>query len=288
MPELPEVETICRELNAVLRHKTVKDIELRYPKVIRGQVLAFRKAVVKAKVVEVKRRAKLIIFVLSNAYCFLVHLKMTGQLVYRKNGKMRVGGHPIKDGTKDLPSKFTRVIFSFAQGEYLFFNDIRKFGYMQLAPKNKLDDFFNKTKYGPEPFAKNFTLEAFKQMLAKKKTTKIKPLLMDQTFISGIGNIYAAEACFYAGILPTRPAGGLTDLEMKKLYIGIRAILTKAISKQGSSPDNFVDAYGNPGHYVPFLKVYGRGGEKCLRCGGTVKNIVLAGRGTTYCPDCQY
>jgi formamidopyrimidine-DNA glycosylase len=287
MPELPEVETIRRELARVLIGKKITQVVVNLPKAIRGSVAAFRQKITRAKIKSVGRRAKLAVFSLSNGYSFVVHLKMTGQLIYQRQKVLKVGGHPIKDGARDLPNKFTQVIFRLADGGALFFNDVRKFGFLQLMTTAELENFFQKNKYGPEPLLDSFTLSVFSSLLKKKTTTKIKPLLMDQTFIAGVGNIYATESCFYARLNPTRTVDSLKPQEVKKLDTGLRSILKNAVHKKGTSMSNYVDAYGQPGNYVPSLKVYGREGESCPRCRATIKNITLGGRGTTYCPRCQ-
>lgn len=286
MPELPEVETIRRELARELRDRRIRRVDIRLVKMIRGSAAAFRKKVSGARIITVSRRAKLLVFNLSNGQSFVVHLKMTGQLIYQHRSVMKVGGHPIKNGTIGLPNKYSHIIFYFAGGGTLYFNDQRQFGYIQLHATRHLDRFFHDQGYGPEPLSPAFTAVWFQRVL-QHKTTRIKQLLMDQTFVAGIGNIYATEACFYARIRPTRPAGSLSAAAAKKLHRGILLILKSAVRQQGASADNYVDAYGQPGKYVPFLQVYGREGEACLRCRTTIKNIVLGGRSTTYCPHCQ-
>ena len=203
----------------------------------------------------------------------MAHLKMTGRLLFVEN--------------EVSPKKHTHIIFNFADGGKLFFEDWRKFGYVKVLPTKSLEEFFEQEKYGPEPLDKKFTVKVLKELLAKKAKKKIKPLLMDQTFIAGVGNIYAAEACFCAGISPERLAGKIKDAEVKKLHNCLIRILKLAISKHGSSVEAYVDAEGNKGGYVPFLKVYGRAGKQCLRCGGTIKEIRLGGRSTSFCPHCQ-
>jgi len=287
MPELPEVETIRRQLYSELKKKKITGIEIRLPRLVRGSVLSFKKGVLGSTVTDVRRRAKILILHLSNGFSIIIHLKLTGQLIYKKKNKVKIGGHPIKDGDKDLPNKYTQAIFIFKDGSKLFFNDLRKFGYFRLAKTTDLETMFQKEKFGPEPLDKRFTLEVFQALLNKKKITKIKPLLMDQTFMAGLGNIYATEACFEAGIKPTRPAGLLKPAKVIVLFKAVKRILLEAIKKQGSSSNTYVDAYGQPGGYVPLLKVYGRKGRPCRRCRTKIKSINLAGRGTAYCPKCQ-
>ncbi|MBU0598056.1 bifunctional DNA-formamidopyrimidine glycosylase/DNA-(apurinic or apyrimidinic site) lyase, partial [Patescibacteria group bacterium] len=249
MPELPEVETIRRQLSAELSGKTIKNVEVRLAKMIKGQVFRFKKKITGAGITSVSRRAKILIFSLSNGYAILVHLKMTGQLVYTKQGKIKTGGHPIKDGHKDLPNKFTHVIFKLNGRATLFFNDIRQFGYLMLVKAGELDGHFSRMRIGPEPLKSDFTLGAFTKLLLKKKKSKIKPLLMDQSFIAGVGNIYATEACYYSKIRPTRRVGSLKKDEISKLYLHLIKILKFAIKKQGTSAKNYIDAFGEPGEY---------------------------------------
>lgn len=287
MPELPEVETIRRQLATVLEGKKIRAVEVRLPKLIKGSAVLFKKHVVGAAITEVRRRAKLLIFGLSNGCSIIVHLKLTGQLIYQKKKVVAVGGHPIKDGHKNLPHRYTHLIVTFTDGGQLFFNDLRQFGYWKLVKTAELEKLFQEGTFGPEPLDEAFTLDVFRALLARRRTTNIKPLLMDQSFIAGVGNIYATEACFYAGVKPTRPASQLKPAEIAKLFTALKTILRQAIAKQGASADTYVDAYGQPGEYVPFLKVYGRGGQPCGRCGTTIQSISLGGRGTTFCPHCQ-
>ncbi|XOU94647.1 MAG: DNA-formamidopyrimidine glycosylase [Candidatus Kerfeldbacteria bacterium] len=287
MPELPEVETVRSQLATVLKNKKINGLEIRKPKLIKSPIFSFKKNVVGAKVTGVKRRAKLIIINLSNSYSVFIHLKMTGQLVYRNKKILKVGGHPIKDGVKDLPNKYSHIIFSMTDGGELFFNDLRQFGYLKLVKTLDIDNIFVKSKIGPEPLDKEFSLDVFQKLLKKKPKSKIKPLLMDQTFVAGIGNIYAAEVCFSSKVDPRRLVNTLKEREIFDIYKHIVRILKLAVKKQGTSSKNYVDAYGNPGSYVPMLKVYGRKDKNCFQCKTKILSMKLAGRGTNYCPKCQ-
>lgn len=302
MPELPEVETIKLELNKVLKDKKIKAVVLNLPKQVHGDRKKFLKNVVGAKIKSVKRRAKTIIFELGNnkphpnpllrkeretdeKYFLVFHLKMTGQLIYRgSGGKLTGGGHPIKQDLKNLPNKFSHVIFDFSDGPRLFFNDTRQFGWVKMVEEKELQRM--NVAYGPEPLEKDFTLKYFSDFLARRATA-IKPLLMDQKFVAGIGNIYAAEACFCAGISPVCLAKKIRPAEVVKLYNCIKKILKFAISKKGTSADNYVDAFGRQGNMINFLKVYGRKGEKCFRCGNILKEIRQSSRATVFCGKCQ-
>lgn len=265
MPELPEVETIRQELEKTILGKKIIKVCVHNPVVIRQpQVDKFKKGLEGAVFKSVLRKAKVLILELSNGKSLVIHLKMTGQLIYPGDGKK------------------SRVSFLLSDGKNLDFNDQRLFAELRL-----LDDWqempFIKG-LGPEPF--DLSLQQFKDMLTRKKT-KIKPLLMDQTFISGIGNLYAAEALFRAGIRPERPAYGLTDKEKEKLFKEIKATLLKAIEHKGSSIDQYVQLTGRPGDYARYHKVYGRQSEPCVVCGTAIKRISQGGRGTYFCPRCQ-
>ena len=265
MPELPEVETIKRDLEKVIVGKKITEVCVHHPAVVRQpSVEEFTKGIEGAVIKNILRRAKVLILELSNGRSLVVHLKMTGQLVYPGSG--------VK----------SRVSFHLSDGKNLDFNDQRLFGELRL-----LDDW-RSLKFiqglGPEPF--DISETQFKEMLAKKKT-KIKPLLMDQSFISGIGNLYAAESLFRGRIHPERPANSLLDKEKELLFQEIKATLKEAIQSGGSSIDDYVRLSGEQGSYVKYHKVYGREGKPCLVCKSSIKRIVLGGRGTFFCPGCQ-
>jgi formamidopyrimidine-DNA glycosylase len=236
-----------------------------HPKVIREpSVEKFKKGLTGAVIKNILRRAKVLILELSNGKSLVIHLKMTGQLVYPGKG---FGA---------------RVIFRLSDGKNLDFNDQRLFAELRL-----LDDWRD-LKFvqglGPEPF--DISAEEFKEMLSAKKT-KIKPLLMDQTFISGIGNLYAAEALFRARIHPERSAASLSDKEKENLFREIKDTLNEAIHYKGSSVDQYVQLSGTPGDYAKHHKVYDREGKPCPVCKTLIKRIALGGRGTYFCPRCQ-
>ena len=265
MPELPEVETIKSDLQKVIPGKKITEVCVHNPKVIRAVTPAvFKKSLQGQTIKKIFRRAKLLIFELSNGKFLTVHLKMTGQLVYP-------GG-----------AKNSRVAIHFSDGAILDFNDQRLFGELRLIDDWKDLEFVR--NLGPEPF--DLTLADFKVMLFKRKT-KIKPLLMDQGFISGIGNIYAAEILFRARINPGRPAQSLTENEKEVLYKAIKSVLSSAIKHGGSSVDDYVRVSGKNGDYARFHQVYNRLGEPCLVCKSPIKRITQGGRGTYFCAKCQ-
>lgn len=273
MPELPEVETIRQQLKKQILGRKITKIEILEPRAINVSQSRFKKGITGAKIIDILRRAKLLIFKLSNGNYFVVHLKLTGRLLFVKE--------------KTSTTRYTRIIFYLSEGHKLFFDDLRKFGYIKFFDKEGLQKFLKKEKFGIDPLDRKFTSDIFSKLLAKRSRSKIKPLLMDQSFLAGVGNVYAQEACFYAKIAPTRTAGSLSPKEIKDLHNGLRKVLISAIKKKGASVDTYVDIYGRQGGFVPHLQVYGRKGKSCYRCNGKIKSIKLGGRGTYFCPKCQ-
>jgi len=287
MPELPEVETLRRELVPAVRGKTVKAVKVKWPKIVKPSSPASFSARLRGKkIISIKRRAKVLILELSSGDYLAVHLKMTGQLIYkRKSGKIIAGGHPQEGGLDNLPNKYTHIIIEFTDKSVLYFNDLRKFGWMRVVNNKELEKIDN--NFGIEALDTKFNFKRFKEILNRYPNRKIKQVLMDQKLIAGIGNIYADEACFCAGILPTRIVKDISDVEIKKLLSCIKKILKLAISKGGTSYNTYVQLSGKPGGFVPYLKVYGRKGEKCKKCGGIIERIKVGGRGTQFCRSCQ-
>ena len=269
MPELPEIETIRRDLFRDLKGKRIKDVEIINAKVIKQpSAQEFKRRLKGATFKDFFRRGKVLACSLSSREYLTAHLRMSGQLVY---------------SSKKEPK--ARVIFALANGKYLNFNDQRLFAELRL-----IKDWL-KLKFvrglGPEPLEKEFTLAKFSKMLSGKKS-KIKPLLMDQSFIAGIGNLYSQEALFLAGIKPQRAANKLRKNEIKKLYQVLQKLLRQAIQLKGSSIDNYLNGRGQTGKYHLRLKVYGRKGKQCFNCGRKIKKVNLGGRGTCFCPYCQH
>lgn len=287
MPELPEVETIARELQRVMPQSRITAVQVSLPKMVKVPLVIFRRAVIRSTVKKVHRRAKLLLMDLSSGQTILIHLKMAGQLIWRaRSGQLRVGGHPIPQGTENLPNKYSHVIFVTNRGT-LFFNDQRQFGFVKLHPTKHLEHWLEDQGFGPEPLSDDFTLPVFEDILKRHRVKRVKPTLLDQTVIAGIGNIYADEALFYAKVRPTRRINTLSTSERRKLWQGIRHVMNLSIRKKGTTADAYRTANGQKGGMMPFLRVYGRGGLPCKRCDGTVKKITLAGRGTHFCPSCQ-
>ncbi len=268
MPELPEVETIRRDLIRDVKGKKIKDVEILSPRVIKEpRPSEFKRRLKGAAFKDFLRRAKVLAMKLSTGEYLVVHLRMTGQLIYSAEKQAKA-----------------RVIFVLSGGKYLNFNDQRLFAELRVVGDWQKLKFVQ--ELGIEPLEKEFSAQKFKEMLAGKKT-KIKPLLMDQTFIAGIGNLYAQEALFLAGILPGRAAKELKAQEIKKLHSAIQKVLREGIQYRGSSVDEYVNGRGEKGGYQLRLKVYDREGEPCVRCKAKIKKIKLGGRGTCFCSRCQ-
>jgi formamidopyrimidine-DNA glycosylase len=287
MPELPEVETLKLGLQKYLVGHRIEGVEIRIPKIFSGD----KKDILGAKITGLKRIGKGLIIELDNDFVITVHLKMTGQLVYRDQ-KTKNLTLSSKIGGERLPSKYTHIIFALDNNAFLYYNDLRRFGWVKIIRKDELQNtpFFKdmgpEPKVGPDLTGKELTLDYFKETI-KKGNLPVKLILMDQEKIGGIGNIYANDALFKAGIDPRRKGKTLTDKEIKKLYDAIFYVLKKSLEYGGSSDENYVNALGQEGNYQNHTLIYGKEGEKCKLCPGIIQKIKLGGRGTYLCLKCQ-
>ena len=228
---------------------------------------------------------KMLILSWSGDRYLLIHLKMTGQLVLRQPRKgLVVGGHPIKN-VETVPNKFTHVEIVFGSGLVLYFNDVRKFGWLKLVDADGLAKAT--APYGPEPLDKLFSQSHWLELLKKKRNLSIKKALLDQSLVAGLGNIYVDEACFYTGIRPTRRISSLSRQQRLDLFRNVQKVLRLSIRQGGTSFNTYRQAHGGKGNFYKFLKVYGRVGQPCRSCGTLIKKIRHAGRGTQFCPHCQ-
>ncbi len=269
MPELPEVETIKRQLHEGLKGRTLQDVSIlqtgretplgeHFIKLVKGLTLE-----------GVKRRAKVLIFQFDNGSAILGHLKMTGKFLF------------VND--EYVPNKHDRILFVFTDGTRMMWSDIRKFGYVKFVDPEGL--FKEMSKFGPEPL--ETPLVELSERLILPKTRKVKVALLDQSMITGVGNIYADEACFRAGIRPTRRLGTLSKEERLRLVGEVVSVLNESIAQKGTSANDYVDTKGEKGGFLSLLKVYGREGLPCLVCKTPIKKFFLAQRGTHYCVECQ-
>lgn len=285
MPELPEVETIRLGLQKYLVGHKILEVEVKIPKLFEGNP----KEIIGSKVLAARRFGKGLVIDLSNRYSLAIHIKLTGQLIYR-NEKTKNIEVSSKVGT--VPSKFTHVIFELDKGAHLYYNDIRRFGWIKVVKTSEVQNLPFFKGMGPEPSVAKamegqaLTLDKFKSILSKSNVA-VKPLIMDQKRIGGIGNIYANDALYLAKIDPKRPAKTLSSTEAKSLFSSIHKVMEKGMKYGGSSELTYVNVLGQEGEYQRHTLVYGRQGDICERDGGRIKKYFLGGRGTYFCPKCQ-
>lgn len=286
MPELPEVETVVRGLNKLIVRKKIMKVSSDTPKSFPNSQSEVDEFMIGARVEKVWRRAKVIGIELSSGWALVIHLKMTGQMVYR--GEENWGaGHPSDDFLAELPNKSTRVEILFSDDSKLFFNDQRKFGWMRLLPSAEVENIPFFQKVGPEPLEDDFSESDFEERFKRKQRSQIKAAILDQSVIAGVGNIYADEALFRAKIHPETRVEALSKNDLKKLYEAIRFVMKLSIEKGGSTARNYVKADGKRGSYLDYANVYGKNGKTCPRCQAEIIKIRVAGRGTHICPKCQ-
>jgi formamidopyrimidine-DNA glycosylase len=293
MPELPEVETVARDLQGKVAGARITDAEVRWDRTIRHPQPAdqFVAEVRGAEIRRVGRRAKSVLLHLADGRVMTVALRMTGALIV---------------APPDAPDDpYARVVFRLADGRELRYRDVRKFGRIGLweggglQPRRKkvgrrkvaevrspyrVGDVFG--RHGPEPLASTFSAARLAERL-KGRSARLKTLLLDQSFVAGVGNIYADEALWRARLHPMRRADSLTPVEVARLHRAVRAVLRQGIDNRGSSFGDYVDADGEPGDNAEQLAVYRRTGEPCLRCGTAIQRVVIGQRSTHFCPRCQ-
>ena len=307
MPELPEVETVVRELRNKVVGRKIVSVDVRTSKIVSigpntlppkrngssSIAKSFASSLAGHKFTDVRRRAKLLIFDVSGPLSLLVHLKMTGQFIFedRKLAKLTGSKYRLLNKTTaplvELPSKHTHVVIEFSDRSKLYFNDIRKFGYMKLVGDADVDKVRELNEFGPEPIDKQFTFKIFEQNVQKRKKSDIKQVLLDAKVVAGIGNIYSDEILFRAKVRPDRKVLGLGSEELKAIYKAIRPVLLKAIETKGSSVGDFVRTDGSWGEMGKHHFVYGRKGQKCKRCGTIIEARKFGGRTASFCPKCQ-
>jgi formamidopyrimidine-DNA glycosylase len=287
MPELPEVETVRAGLNNLLPGRIITAVAANNEKSFPNAPSDVNAFLVSSSVVAVRRRAKVLLVDLSSEYTLVIHLKMTGQLVFVASTVRFGAGHPNDSLVHDLPDKSTRVEFTFQDGSKLFFNDQRKFGWVKLMPSSEVMNIDFMRKVGPEPLATDFTSDILWERLQRRKNTTIKAALLDQTVLAGIGNIYADESLWGAKVHPVRRVKDVSHTEVERLFAEIQYVLNLSIQKGGSSNHTYVNAEGKRGSYMSFARVFRREGQACPRCGTIILKTKVAGRGTHFCPHCQ-
>ncbi|MDO8507085.1 MAG: bifunctional DNA-formamidopyrimidine glycosylase/DNA-(apurinic or apyrimidinic site) lyase [bacterium] len=290
MPELPEVETIKNDLQDKIIGKKIISIFPLWKEIVKDIPFdAFAGQVEGQKIAAVERRAKNLIIKLSGGLSLLIHLKMTGHfLLSEDSAEVSQDGRWIKAENKNLTddkqNQYVRIIFRLDNGQMLAMSDLRKFAYIKLVDDKELKTFLD--KYGPEPFDKDFTAEKLGEILSKKKTA-IKKVLMDQSQIAGIGNIYADEILWASRVHPLSLANKLPKKDVEAIYKHTKKILSESLKRRGTSTSDFRDTSGQPGTFGDFRNVYRRTDLPCPVCGGPIRRISLGGRGTHFCPTCQ-
>ncbi len=281
MPELPEVETIARRLQEVLPGKTILNIQVLHSKSFFGDGGDLQDS----QILKVSRRGKSITIHTSAEQDILIHLKMTGQLIYQDSQRRVGGGHPTADWTKDLPGKHTRVVLNLSDNAKLFFNDQRLFGWIKAVTASERTAYLH--ALGPDVIDPEFSAAYFYPLLQRKRIP-IKVALLDAALVAGIGNIYVCDALNLAKISPLRPCITLSYEEVERLVAASKAVIAQGIELGGTTFDGkYVTVDGLAGKYQSVVRVYGRQGEPCFNCGSLIEKIMIIGRGTYLCSGCQ-
>ena len=284
MPELPEVETLRRALEQTLLGRRFARVDVMLPKLVAAETGLTPEALIGRRVERLRRRAKFLIFDLSDGLSMVVHLRLSGQLVHRAadGSALATGGHPVPSFSTPLPHKATHGVFELDDGSRLYLTDIRQFGRLWLLPTDQVDSLLERSRLGPEPLSDEFDEAGLRARLARRRRAALKPLLLDQGFVGGVGNIYADEIAFEARLSPLAPIGEIGDPQVAELYRAIRAVLDYAVTY---GPAEILNGRASPRHAFP--KVHGRAGQPCPRCGTTIVKTRVGGRGTYTCASCQ-
>ncbi len=288
MPELPEVETLRRGLATVLPGRRILSVQVLDGKAVAGSPEITGPCVTGHRIGQPDRRGKVLIVPLDGSGSLLVHPKMTGQLVVTVAGEtVTAGGHPTPSMLRPMPNPTTRVIFRLDRGTCLYYNDARRFGWIRLAGPEpwKTDPFLR--RLGPEPLGGEFTVAALRAALTRHARAPVKAVLLDQTAVAGIGNIYADEILHHARIHPARPAGRLGPTPTRRLHAAIRAVLSGAVETGGTSFADYVNEFRGQAGYLDHAEVFRREGQPCTVCGTPIVRTRIAGRPTRFCPRCQ-
>lgn len=283
MPELPEVETLRRGLARALTGRRIVEAELLKPKILSGLPGRSLAEIVGATIEDVRRRAKYLILDLSNDLSVVIHLSLAGQIVLEKpSGERLAGGHPVPKYEAPLPHKQTSVILKLDDGSVLFLTDIRQFGHLWIAPTAELARVVPEERLGVELVGPGFTVEELERRLRRRPKAKLKPLLLDQSVLAGLGNIYVDESLWGAGLHPLRTAESLSAREIQGLHASIREVVDLALDKGVA---RIVNARAVLGATLP--RIHGREGKACPRCGQIIEKFRVGGRGTYVCRECQ-
>jgi formamidopyrimidine-DNA glycosylase len=288
MPELPEVETLRRGLLATVAGKRVEGIDVLWAKSLNASAWVVDDVVVGHRIIDIRRRGKVLILDLDNGYYLLLHPRMTGQLVVTEHGSTRfAGGHPSRSMLAPMPNVTTRVIVRLSGGTVLFVNDQRKFARIMLVDTSALlaDPFL--ARLGPEPLSDDFSVMGFREQLMRHPRAPIKSVILDQATVAGVGNIYADESLHLARIHPQRRAGTLSAASVTRLHQAIRTVLDRAVEDGGTSFEDYANAFRGHGTHLASARLFRRQAQPCVVCGTRIQRTRVAGRGTNVCPRCQ-
>ncbi|MDQ2844858.1 MAG: bifunctional DNA-formamidopyrimidine glycosylase/DNA-(apurinic or apyrimidinic site) lyase [Actinomycetota bacterium] len=289
MPELPEVETLRRGLDSTLVGKRIEAVQVLWRPSFDVSQRRIDVHVTGHRLAAARRRGKVLLLDLDNEQHLMMHPKMTGQLVVAEHGStVFAGGHPSRKMLEPMPNVTTRVVFTLSADTVLYFNDQRKFGWIRLVDTGSLAGEEFLSRLGPEPSSAAFTRGGLRAQLARHPRAMIKAMILDQSTVAGIGNIYADEALHLARIDPRRPAGSLTAGEVARLHDAIVSVIGRAVEHGGTSFVEYVNDFRGSGSHLAEARVFQRAGEPCRRCGTTIQRIRVAGRGTNICPHCQH
>lgn len=288
MPEMPEVETLRRGLERTVQGARIDAIDVLWPAFVQAPRSGLDRVVAGHRIKTIRRRGKALILDLDGAWQLLLHLRMTGQVVVYRRGKLVLfGGHPTANPAGPMPNAWTRAVVSLSAGRTLFLNDHRKFAHLRVVSSADLEIDPFLARMGPEALGRVFTLAAFRQRLAHHRSTPIKAALLDQATVAGIGNIYADECLHLARIHPRRAVTSLAPVELRRLHRAIRVVLRDAVAHDGTSYPHFIHAGRRRLTWLDRARLFGREGQPCPVCGTIVERIRVAGRGTNFCPHCQ-
>jgi len=288
VPELPEVETMRRGLLATVASKRVEGVDVLWERSFDAPQSVIDRVVVDHRVVGIGRRGKVLIIDLDDGFHLLLHPRMTGQLVVTEHGSTRfAGGHPSRSMLAPMPNVTTRVIIRLSGDTVLFVNDQRKFARITLVdtPALLADPFLK--RLGPEPLSEAFNVADFREQLRRHARAPIKAVILDQTTVAGVGNIYADESLHLARIHPQRPAGTLSAATVTRLHHAIRAVLSAAVEDGGTSFEDYANVFRGRGSHLTGARLFRRQAQPCLVCGTCIRRTRVAGRGTNHCPRCQ-
>lgn len=288
MPEMPEVETIRRGLDATVRGARIESVEVLWSPFVDATRALLDTAVAGHQISAIRRRGKALILDLGGDWHLLLHLKMTGQIVVHQHGQLvAFGGHPTTNIVGPMPNSWTRAILVLSADRAVFLNDQRKFARLRVVTTADLAADVFLSGIGPEALSDEFSLALFKQRLARFRSAPIKAALLDQSTVAGIGNIYADEILHLARIDPRQPTASLTAAQLAPLHRSIRTILRDAVEHCGTSYPHFIDDGQQRDTYLDHARLFGKQDQPCRVCGTRIERIRVAGRGTNYCPHCQ-